>query len=70
MNTQKLASEVDVENGLKNVKALDDAMKALAKSTNRVPLHRIEWLAVLFIFSQTIGNLALLGIAIALLRGH
>ena len=70
MNTPTIAIEIDVEKGLKNVKALDDAMKSLARSTNHVPVTRIEWLAIAFVASQTIGNLALLGIAIALLRGH
>lgn len=53
-----------------NLESVRDAMTAISKATNTVPITRIEWLAVCFICSQTIGNLALLGIAVALLRGH
>jgi hypothetical protein len=59
-----------VKNGTENVHAMKEAMEALSRATNSVPFHRLEWLAVCFICSQTIGNLALLGIAVALLRGH
>lgn len=52
------------------VKLLDEAMKALAKSANIVPIARVEWLAIAFIASQTIGNVGILLIAVALLRGH
>lgn len=62
--------EVDTRDGVKNVQALDEAMKALARTTNSVPFSRLERLAIAFVVSQTIGNLALLGIAMSLLRGH
>lgn len=47
-----------------------EAMVALKRDTNRVPITRIEWLVIAFIASQTIGNAGLLLIAVALLRGH
>lgn len=53
-----------------NAQAVADAMSAISRATNTVPIHRLEWLGIAFIASQTIGNLALLGIAIALLKGH
>lgn len=61
---------VEAQKATDNAHALRDAMAEISRATNRVPITRIEWLAVSFIASQTIGNLALLGIAIALLRGH
>mgnify|MGYP003510342275 CR=1 FL=1 len=62
--------DIDTTKATKNVHELRAAMTALARDTNAVPVRRIEWLAVAFIASQSVGNLALLGIAIALLRGH
>ena len=59
-----------VKETTKNAQAMKEAMEALSRATNRVPFHRLEWLAIAFSCSQTIGNLALLGIAFALLRGH
>ena len=69
-NIGKFEIDVDTTKATKNVHELRAAMEALKSSTNDVPFHRVEWLAVCFICSQTIGNLALLGIAFALLRGH
>lgn len=47
-----------------------EAMTAISRATNTVPVTRIEWLIVAFIASQTIGNVGSMLIAIALLRGH
>lgn len=53
-----------------NAHALRDAMTAISRATNTVPIHRVEWFAIAFIASQTIGNIGILLIAIALLKGH
>ena len=47
-----------------------EAMTAISRATNAVPITRVEWLVITFIASQTIGNVGILLIAIALLRGH
>ena len=47
-----------------------EAMTAISRATNTVPVTRIEWLVALFIASQTVGNVGTLLIAIALLKGH
>jgi uncharacterized Rmd1/YagE family protein len=52
---------------LENIDMAQEAMEALNRSTNRVPVTRIEWLVIAFIASQTIGNVAALILA---LRGH
>jgi uncharacterized Rmd1/YagE family protein len=52
---------------LENIEVVQEAMTALARSTNSVPITRIEWFVVAFIMSQTIGNVAALILA---LRGH
>lgn len=52
---------------LQNIDAVQEAMTALSRSTNRVPITRIEWLVIAFIVSQTIGNVAML---IRAIRGH
>jgi uncharacterized Rmd1/YagE family protein len=49
------------------IDAVGEAMAALNRSTNHVPITRIEWLVIAFIASQTIGNAAML---ITSLRGH
>jgi len=59
-----------VKEDVRNANAVRDAMESISRATNSIPIARIEWLAIAFIASQTIGNLALLGIAVALLRGH
>lgn len=51
-----------------NARAVADAMTAISRATNTVPITRIEWLVVAFIATQTVGSLALLGVAFALLR--
>ena len=33
-------------------------MTAISRATNTVPIARVEWLAIAFIASQTIGNVA------------
>lgn len=70
MNAGRIEIEVDTSRATKNVHELRAAMAALKKDTNRTPVTRLEWFAVAFIVSQTIGNVGILLIAIALLRGH
>lgn len=62
----RVHSKKDVD----NAQAVVDAMTAISRATNTVPLARVEWLVIAFIASQTIGNVGILLIAIALLRGH
>ncbi len=62
----RIHSKKDVD----NAHALRDAMTAISRATNTVPIARVEWLAIAFIASQTIGNVGILLIAVALLRGH
>ncbi len=63
-------SEPNTRDSVKNLESFSDAMLAIKKATNTVPMTRVEWFVIAFLASQTIGNVALLGIAIALLRGH
>ncbi len=70
MSADNYEIKIDTTKATKNVHELRAAKRALAKDTNAAPMSRIEWFVVAFIASQTIGNIALLGIAYALLRGH
>lgn len=49
------------------IDAVQEAMQALNRSTNRIPLTRLEWLAIAFIASDSIGNIAML---IRAMNGH
>lgn len=53
-----------------NAQAVADAMSAISRATNTVPISRVEWFVAAFVASQTIGNVGILLIAIALLKGH
>lgn len=61
---------VDTTKAVKNVQALDAAMKVLSRTTNDVPRSRLEWLAIAHIGTQTFIGLALLAIAFAIVRGR
>jgi hypothetical protein len=70
MNTAKIELEIDTTKATNNVRELSAAMRTLAKDTNAAPWSRVEWFVLGHIVTQSVIGLALLGIAIALLRGH
>jgi hypothetical protein len=70
MNTAKIELEIDTTKATNNVHELRATMQALAKDTNAVPWSRVEWFVLGHIITQSVIGLALLGIAVALLRGH